>query len=111
MFSNLFGFELVEPETDRTSLVGAFLTGWVELERLLSEKSSEADGATRKRGTLDMVSRLKLNGSLTSNDAAEIDELRKLRNEVAHGMSDHSTITDQRGVERLRHLVTKLRSE
>lgn len=38
-----------------------------------------------------MVRGLKLNGSLSSNDPAEIDELRNFRNEVAHGMSDHST--------------------
>lgn len=111
MFSNLFGHELVEPEQDRASVIGAFLTEWVELEKLLSEKSSNFAGTPRYRGTLDMVGQLGLKGSLSPDDVAEIEGLRKLRNEVAHGMSDSSSITNQKGIERLRHLVTKLRSE
>jgi hypothetical protein len=111
MFSNLFGSQLVEPETDGFNLVGAFLTAWVDLEKLLSRKSSELEGSVHNRGTLDMVSRLKQNGSLSAHDAQEIDGLRKLRNDVAHGRSDHKSITDQKGVERLRNLVAKLSAE
>jgi hypothetical protein len=112
MFASLFGFDLVEPEEDGTSVIGTFLTEWVELEKLLNMKATEGEENLPKRplGTLDMVIRLRKQNDLSEYNASEIDKLRSLRNDVVHGRSDHAAIQEQKGIDRLTQLVKTLRT-
>jgi hypothetical protein len=109
MFSNLFGFDLVEPELDGSNVVGAFLTEWVELEKLLNQRAKPADMQAHFP-TLDMVGRLQQHGDLLQIEGDEISSLRRLRNEVVHGKADYAAITKADGTGRIKRLVDTLAS-
>ena len=106
LFENLFGFRLVEPEDDRTKLLGEFMAAWIDLERALTPLQS---GTTGPRAPLDLIRRLRADAVIPKSDLVEIDNIRRVRNEVVHGVADHKSTLDQSMVDRLRALTKTIR--
>jgi hypothetical protein len=86
LFKNLFGVELVERRSGKIELVGEFMAAWVALERGLRETASKNSllGSTPPR-TLDLMRFLQGAGLLDQHEIIEINNLRRIRNEVVHG--------------------------
>jgi hypothetical protein len=106
LFENLFGFRLVEPEDDRTKLLGDFMAAWIDFERVLVPLQSET---MRPCAPLDLLRRLRADAVVSDSELAEIDAIRRVRNEVIHGVADHKTALTRNMIERLRTLTRTIR--
>ncbi len=107
LFSNLFGFRLVEPEEDATVLLGEFMQAWVDFERFLS-KAALALGIDT-RGSIQIVHKLEDGGFISQVEVAEVNHLRQTRNEVVHGIKNHKDILGSKMVHRLTSLTSELK--
>lgn len=108
LFNNLFGVALVEPEDDGTQLLGSFMAAWVEFERTLSGLTPAPDSNARRRSPLDALRRLQGEGLLPPSDLGQIEEIRRLRNEIVHGLVDHKSAITRDKIMRLREITRKL---
>jgi hypothetical protein len=106
LFENLFGFRLVEPEDDRTKLLGDFMAAWIDFERVLAPLQS---GMMRPRAPLDSIRRLRADAVVSDAELAEIDAIRRVRNEAIHGVAHHKTALTRNIIERLRALTKTIR--
>jgi hypothetical protein len=102
LFKNLFGFDLPVKETHTLEVLGTFMAAWSRIERAVAEAVARRGllpGTTghlaplqRVRVPLQMVRTLEESGVIGRDMARELDDLRRLRNQVAHGMADHNTV-------------------
>jgi hypothetical protein len=86
LFNNLFGFQLIHSVTPRTDNLGEFMSAWTSIERGLRNLAKE-NSPTNKRptGLLDIIRLIQITGLLPSQELKELEQLRKIRNEVVHG--------------------------
>ncbi|MEQ9109115.1 MAG: hypothetical protein RLN84_00995 [Rhodospirillaceae bacterium] len=116
LFMNLFGETLdVEPQ-DRHEVLGAFLSAWVDFERVLAALSHlHIDKLTtlagRPRPPLHALRELIEAGVIRHEDAEAINGLRRLRNDVVHGVVDHNTALTIAEISKLRDITKKYRPE
>lgn len=110
LFSNLFGFRLVEPEEDATVLLGEFMQAWVDFERFLSKAALSLGVDTRGRPIIPIriVQKLEDGGFISQVEVAEVNHLRQTRNEVVHGIKNHKHILGSKMVHRLTSLTSEL---
>lgn len=109
LFRNLFGTNAIERRSEDAQLLGRFIQLWPRLEEALSHIASDHSlTAGRPRTVLDTVRFLRHGHILPEKELNEIEKLRKLRNEVVHGMVDYKTVLDADTVERLQQLVDSL---
>jgi hypothetical protein len=110
LFNNLFGVVLVEPEDDGTRLLGSFMAAWVEFEQTLGGllPAPEASGPRRPPIPLDALRHVQAGGLLSSSDLAQIQEIRRLRNEVVHGVVNHQSAITKDKIVRLREITQRL---
>jgi len=106
LFENLFGFRLIEPENDRSKLLGDFMAGWIALERMLVKYSSGNDRSYRM--PMDAIRSLSEDNILTPHELDELNNIRKTRNEVVHGIADHNVVVTQQLIDRLLELTHKI---
>lgn len=110
LFSNLFGFKLVESKDGETDLLGSFITEWVSLERILvrlaNSLSTPASG--RSMMPLDAVRRLFQADVISKSEFEEIEYLRKTRNEIVHGMASYQTTLTPMLIERTKELASEI---
>jgi hypothetical protein len=110
LFKNLFGVELVPDEDDSSQSLGRFLAAWVDLERFLVE-ASQRFRVTSARIAHDMMSgaqALARKGRIGKEDIAELDSLRRIRNDVVHGVADHRTVLTPQVVDKVRSLRDRI---
>lgn len=105
LFSNLFGFRLVEPEEDATVLLGEFMQAWVDFERFLSKAALSLGIGTRGR---PVVQKLEDGGFISQVEVAEVNHFRQTRNEVVHGIKNYKDILSPKMVHRLTSLTSEL---
>jgi hypothetical protein len=98
LFENLFGFRLVEPEDDRTKVLGDFMAAWIDFERVLAPLQSET---MRPRAPLDLLRRLRADAVVSASELVAIEAIRRVRNEVIYGGTDHKTALPRGRIERL----------
>jgi hypothetical protein len=95
MFKNLFGEELVPHATPATELLGEFMATWVSIERGMY-RLAELTYSNRQEGQRinigPMPSFLARDKTLDKSLASEIDQLRQIRNQIVHGVSDYKSI-------------------
>lgn len=109
LFRNLFGTSVVVETSEDTRLLGRFIQLWPRLESALASIASDATLTGRPRTTvLDTVRFLRGGKILPEADLGEIERLRKVRNEVVHGMVDYRKVLDQDTVGRLQEIVRSL---
>ncbi len=104
LFKNLFGVEIVDHRSARTELVGEFMAAWVDLERGLREMASRHSllGLTPK-GMIDTMRLLQRASLLEPRQMREVDDLRRIRNEVVHGAGNWETTLTPQVVERVQY--------
>ena len=112
LFENLFQAQLTFAPEDQHQLLGEFLAAWVAFERMtgsLIEKNAEMLGtsATRHRPPMMAINELARVGIFERADASEIDALRRIRNEVVHGMSDYKTVVNRSVIKKLEEITRK----
>jgi hypothetical protein len=112
LFESLFDTTLsFEPE-DQHQLLGEFLASWVEFERIISllskvhiDKISSLRG--KPRPPLMAMNELLQVGIFDSSEAKEIDILRRLRNDVVHGVVDYKTAINKKDIRKLQQITEK----
>jgi hypothetical protein len=112
LFENLFNAQLTFAPEDQHQLLGEFLAAWVGFERMtgsLIDKNEELLGASKSRLRPPMMASNELArvGIFESADAAEIDALRRIRNEVVHGMSDYKAVVNRSVIKKLEEITRK----
>jgi uncharacterized protein YdcH (DUF465 family) len=109
LFNNLFGFRLVEAEPDESGLLGKFMEAWVALERAMMSKAEalQTKSAGHNR-PLDAARLLRDQGLLSTQDVAEVDQHRSIRNRVVHGDADYKKVLREDMIARLWSLTKKL---
>ncbi len=73
-------------EKSRPRRSGEFLDAWIKLERLLVELTAEETG--RVPSAYRAIRKLQDSGYLSAQDAAELNEIRTIRNRMVHGIGD-----------------------
>ena len=106
LFKNLFGYELVHSKEPHTELLGEFMASWVRLERGLRSLASRHSMLGNSPGGLIGVMKF-LEGAaiLEPHQRRELDDLRKIRNEVVHGVADFREVVTSEVVRRMQKLA------
>lgn len=91
LFSNLFGFRLVQPEDNATALLGEFMLAWVNFEKV---------STSARHLTKDLA--------LSRTELDEIARIREIRNKVVHGIINHKDVLSPEIVNRLVFLTEQL---
>jgi len=111
LFKNLFGFDLAVKENHAMEVLGTFMLAWTRIERAVAE-IMEVRGIAFSSGRpmipLQAMRTLRDKGIISERLVQDLDELRRLRNEVAHGMADHKTALTREVVERVSKAVEEL---
>jgi hypothetical protein len=115
LFKNLFGFRLVEPESSDTALLGEFMQAWVSFERLLTDIASMPqfeDTRTSGRVVIPMrvLEALQKEGYLSKVQFKEINNIRDIRNKVAHGVVNYKDVIEPETVKRLVSITSELQN-
>jgi len=113
LFENLFGFRLLEPENDGTILLGEFMQAWVNFELRLSEAATvinvdNIDKHGRAVMPLRVAEVLSKAGYISRVELDEINEIRKIRNEVVHGTVNFRETIKPEMVKRLISITSEL---
>ncbi len=106
LFKNLFGTSVLAKRGEDAEILGRFMQLWLRLENALGDRASENSLLGRRQRTvLDSVRFLKQASAIPEYHAKEIEQLRKLRNEVVHGVVDYKEVLTPDIVDRLERLV------
>lgn len=110
LFTNLFGYRLIEAPSSKTELLGEFMASWAEVERALRKMAAKhiSEG---KAETLPAITALKIlapHNELATRDVVELERYRRIRNLAAHGQPDWEAALTPEVVERLRSLARRL---
>ena len=113
LFESLFETVLSFETEDQHQLLGEFLASWVAFERVIAEVSLQhidklSTLGGRPRPPMMAINELIKQGVFKPSDAKEIGELRRLRNEVVHGIVDHKTAVNKPAIQRLQRITEKL---
>lgn len=107
LFRNLFGFDLVVHSDPEADLLSKFMKAWIAVEHGMSAMAQEHSLlGEAPRSTLDAARRMREAGFLSPAQVAEIDSLRRIRNEVFHGRSDYRSVITPAIVARVEELAT-----
>jgi hypothetical protein len=110
LFTNLFGFRLVEPEEDKTVILGEFMQAWVGFEKTLGDAALILGVDTRGRPILPLqvVEVLAREGFISKVELDEINQLRQTRNQIVHGVLNYKDTLHPGIVERLVSITNEL---
>jgi len=109
LFLNLFGVRLVTDEGKKHDLLGEFIQAWANFERMLTERFNM--GTTRPLIAPNAIRHLFGPDSITQADAEKINEIRKIRNGVVHGVEDYKKVVTRDMAKFLNELVKRLTSK
>jgi len=111
LFRNLFGFDVEIEETEGHEVLGGFLAAWARLEQVSSAlilKHGGIGSTGRVYQPIMAVRELEKLQLIDRRTVQEIEELRHIRNEVVHGMSDYKSAINRDRVARLKEIVETL---
>lgn len=106
LFKNLFGEELVQKTVLESELLGEFMAAWVSLEAGI--RSWVERNSLTGRGPASLLRNIALLYSAALTDkktVGELNELRKIRNEIVHGQSDYRQLLTRELVDRTKELA------
>ena len=108
LFKNLFGFDLVEPQsTGINDRIANLIQLWNKLERGLIETASDNDLLGQRRSPIDTIRFLNGAGIVDDDEYNELNQLRQIRNAVVHGLDENRASLTDAMIERLRHYAEK----
>jgi len=93
LFRNLFGYQVLEQPSSKSELLGEFMEAWLTIENGLRE-DADRNSMTgfRPQGMHRVFKFIKGAGLVPPKELKEIDELRKIRNQIVHGPLDYREI-------------------
>ncbi|TGV00453.1 hypothetical protein [Flavivirga rizhaonensis] len=105
LFENLFGIEIEESgnENLRHSLVGEFIKEWTNIEKLSQPKDT-----TKRMLPLQRFREMAENGELTKYQIQKLDEIRKFRNNLVHGMTSPTESELNSALNELKEIIKTL---
>jgi hypothetical protein len=106
LFKNLFNYELLPTTTPATESLGEFMSAWAELETALREYASQHSltGST-PRGLIDVMRFLQGAALLDPHQRRELDNLRRIRNDIAHGAVNFHEVLTPELVQRVKYFT------
>ncbi|HUU87939.1 MAG TPA: hypothetical protein VMX17_09310, partial [Candidatus Glassbacteria bacterium] len=110
-FKNLFGFDLHVTEREGIDVLGAFMAAWLKLEQAfgnLATKYHHLKASHRRIEPIFVIRELVSQGLIKKSTAKEIENLRQIRNEVVHGISDYKTILDVEIIKKVNAITQEL---
>jgi len=112
LFENLFQTRLPFAPEDQHQLLGEFLAAWVSFERMTADLGQRKAGELttlggRVRPPLVAINEMVKVGIFSRDDAEEIDRLRRIRNEVVHGVADYKSVVNRDVIKRLEAVTRK----
>ena len=109
LFKNLFGIDLLPSEPSGDDLLGKFMATWARFERRLHSFISRREGIdVRPMPSIHSMRQLVQAGVLTREEMGEFDQIRRIRNEVVHGVVEHHSVLNTDLISRLEALVSKI---
>jgi len=109
LFKNLFGIDLLPSEPSGDDLLGKFMAAWARFERRLHSFISRREGTdVRPMPSTHSIGQLVQAGVLTREEMEEFDQIRRIRNEVVHGVVEHHSVLSTGLISRLEALVAKI---
>jgi hypothetical protein len=112
LFSNLFGFRLVETEEDETVLLGEFMQAWASFERVISEAiaSQEVTVNGRPPYPREMIQILEHDGLVSKAEMKEINHIRQIRTDVVHAKTSYKDTLKPDLIKRVKALTVELQT-
>jgi uncharacterized protein YutE (UPF0331/DUF86 family) len=94
LFKNLFQMDLVQIKSAPSRLLGEFFEAWIDLESELVSTAQQISitGAPGMKKMLDAARYLRGADIVSSSDIKQLERLRKIRNQLVHGVVDHRTV-------------------
>lgn len=103
LFENLFGEKLIEAKEISTSLLGEFMNAWIRYEKIVKPfPPSNTKSTFRYINTPEILGR---NGVFTSEHLERFSAIRKIRNEVVHGISNPDDVITENIIVELNNLI------
>mgnify|MGYP000911718164 CR=1 FL=1 len=112
LFESLFDTQLSFAPEDQHQLLGEFLAAWVSFERMMPELVRVSSQQLTTTGGLIRppimaIREMAKIGIIDPKDAKEIEELRKIRNEVVHGAVDYKSVVSHKVIQTLEKITEK----
>ena len=107
LFLNLFGFKLIEEQEDKTDLLGQFMEAWIKFEKTTREMSFILDEEEKIRMPMDGLRLIHKHKFLSDTEFRNLEKIRKIRNEVVHGIQGHADLINEQVIGDLEK-ITKL---
>lgn len=107
LFSSLFGEKLHLRPTGSMVQFGNFLDAWVAIEKAIARNSRQAIPIVDARTMSELVE----SGKLSTEDVKTLQSLRRIRNQVVHGMADPVEVLSAEVVDSANKLSRKLSGE
>lgn len=93
LFSNLFGYQVLEQPSSKSELLGEFMEAWLRIENGLRENADRNSMTGFHPPEINKVLKFARGaGLIPPVEYKEIMELRKIRNQVIHGPFDYREI-------------------
>jgi hypothetical protein len=108
LFRNLFGYQLVEPPSQKTELLGEFMLAWGEFERVLSEELIRRGVGPQRPLPVMAALRYVPDGWFSLHELKEINEFRRLRNAAAHAQPDWQSGLNFEMIARIKQFAKRL---
>jgi len=105
LFENLFGAEPIGPRSPAADLLGEFIALWPRLEAALTYVAGDHTLLGDRMPLTRALQFLRQADVIPVHEFREIERLRRLRNELVHGVSDFRQTLLAGDVEQLRSLV------
>jgi hypothetical protein len=108
LFLNLFGVRLVADIGRKHDVLGEFIQAWANFERALMEKLGS--GGARPLIAPNAIRHLVGLKLISESEAERINEIRKTRNGVVHGVEDYKKVVSRDMAKLLNDLTKRLTS-
>ena len=105
LFQNLFGETLPDIRDSKATMLGRFLESWNRLDKALITLARNYGLDRNFAATLHSTRYLRDVGGIENQAYYEVEELRKLRNEIVHNQTDFNKVLTERIVARISELA------
>ena len=105
LFKNLFGEKLII-QNNTNEMLGKFLSEWVKLEAGLFDVADKnfIFGNPRGKSVIGVLEFLRNASLMDSQTFKDINEIRKLRNDIVHGKIEFRNVIDRKLIDKLKFL-------
>ncbi|WOK07761.1 hypothetical protein RT717_03870 [Imperialibacter roseus] len=108
LFLNLFGFKLIEEQEDKTELLGKFMEAWIKFEQTSTSMSFILSEDEKRRMPMDALRLIYKSNFLTVSEFKRLELIRRIRNEVVHGVQDYESSIDQQIIDELKQITKQI---